>query len=96
MTESATTHFSNRADILADLWLNYRNDEEFQDFIDYNDIGLPLAYSISNDIVKPTPVAEKFINETFDLLLSALEVEDIGFESLDDILGIAEDIPEAE
>lgn len=96
MTESATTPFASQADILADLWLNYRSDDEFQDFIEYNDIGLPLAYAISNDIVKSTPTAEKFISETFDLLLSALNVEDNGYESLDDLLGDAEDIPEVE
>ena len=88
MSETPTTPFSNKCDILGDLWLNYRNDEEFTDFIEYNDIGLPLAYVIANDIVKSTPLAETFINETFDLLIEALGVEeDIGFDSLDELLG---------
>jgi|Laugrespbdmm15sd_2_1035082.scaffolds.fasta_scaffold169687_1 hypothetical protein len=86
MTESITTPFSSQAEILADLWLNYKQDEEFQDFIEYNDLGLPLAYAISNDIVKNTDVAERFVGETFSLLLAALEItEDTGFETLDDI-----------
>lgn len=84
----AETTFSDKADILADLWLNYRNDEEFQDFIEYNDLGLPLAYAVSADIVKATEIAEGYINETFDLLLAGLDIEeDTGFESLDDLLG---------
>lgn len=84
----AETTFSDKADILADLWLNYRNDEEFQDFIEYNDLGLPLAYAVSADIVKTTEIAEGYINETFDLLLAGLDIEeDTGFESLDDLLG---------
>jgi hypothetical protein len=90
MTETTTTPFSDKASILADLWLNYRNDTEFVDFIEYNDIGLPLAYAIANDIVKTTDLATKFIEETFDLLLGALEVEDTGFETLDDILETVE------
>lgn len=81
------TSFGNKCEILGDLWLNYREDEEFKDFIEYNDIGLPLAYIIANQIVQTTPVAEKFINETFDLLLSGMGVEDTGFESLDDLFG---------
>lgn len=81
------TSFGNKCEILGDLWLNYREDEEFKDFIEYNDIGLPLAYIIANQIVQTTPVAEKFVNETFDLLLSGMEVEDTGFESLDDLFG---------
>ena len=81
------TTFDNKASILADLWLNYRQDEEFADFIEYNDIGLPLAYAIANGIVKTTDVATRFIEETFDLLLAGLGYEDLTFEDLDELLG---------
>jgi hypothetical protein len=82
-----TTTFSNKIAILADLWMAYRDDEEFQDFIEYNDIGLPLAYLLENNIVKSTSLAEQFIDETFRLLLLGLAIsEDTGFETLDDIL----------
>lgn len=79
-----------RAEILSDLWLNYRTDEEFQDFMQYNDLGLPLAYAYANNLVKLNPPAETMINETFDLLLAGLDVQDTeeGFETLDDIFGI--------
>lgn len=83
-----TTTFSNKTLILADLWLNYRDDEEFRDFTAYNDLGLPLAYAIANNIVKETPTAEKFVDETFDLLLAGLGIEDTGFELLDDLLDL--------
>lgn len=86
MSENTTTHFSNKVSILADLWINYRSDAEFEDFLEYNDIGLPLAYLLDNEIVKPTESAERFIEETFDLLLAGLEIEDTGFEYLDDLL----------
>lgn len=88
MSESTTTHFSSKCDILADLWLNYRQDDEFKDFVEYNDLGLPLAYAIANGIVSErSPIIEKFIDETFELLLSGLEIEDSGFETLDELLG---------
>lgn len=89
MTENTSTTYSDKVAILADLWLNYRQDEEFQDFVEYNDIGLPLAYVLANEIVKSTDLAEKFVSETFDLLLAGLEIEDTGFETLDDLLGEA-------
>jgi hypothetical protein len=79
---------SNKAFILADLWMNYRQDEEFQDFVEYNDIGLPLAYMIANNIVEANPLANKFVEETFDLLVSGLGIEDEGFENLDEMLGM--------
>jgi hypothetical protein len=81
-----TTTFENKITILADLWLNYRNDTEFVDFIEYNDLGLPLAYAINEGIVDTTDLATNFINETFDLLLAGIGVDDIGFESLDDVM----------
>lgn len=65
--------------------MDYRDDENFQDFISYCDLGLPLAYAISNEIVKITPQSERFIVEGFDLLVSSMGLEDTGFETLDDI-----------
>jgi hypothetical protein len=91
MSEQTETTFEDKASILADLWLNYRQDAEFADFIEYNDIGLPLAYAIDNAIVKTTDIATRFIEETFDLLLIGLGIEnDTGFENLDDLLELAE------
>ena len=80
-----TTTIETRAEILSELWLNYRFDEDFVDFVEYNDLGLPLSYLVASGIVKRTEMADRFIDETFDLLLASLEVEDTGFENLDDI-----------
>jgi hypothetical protein len=84
---SGTTQ-DNKTSILAELWMEYKNDEEFDDFMQYNDLGLPLAYAISNGIVDGTEQSEKFINETFELLLTILGIEDQGFETLNDLLDI--------
>lgn len=90
MTENTSTTYSNKLAMLADLWLNYRDDVEFEDFVQYNDIGLPLAYVIANGIVDTSDIAERFINETFDLLLAGLDVDDTGFENLDELLALAQ------
>ncbi len=87
-----TTSFENKTLILSDLWLNYRNDEDFVDFVSYNDLGLPLAYAISEGIVDSTETASNFINETFDLLLAGIGIDDTGFDSLDDLMSA--EIPE--
>ena len=84
-----TTNFLNKTSILAELWMNYRDDEGLQDFIEYNDLGLPLAYFLYNELVLPTKQAEVYIDETFNLLVAALGVDDVGFESLDEMLGVA-------
>lgn len=81
------TDFSKRAEILGELWLDYREDENFEDFITYNDLGLPLAYLASQGLAKCEPRGELYINETWDLLLEALGIaEDTGWDSLDDLL----------
>jgi hypothetical protein len=79
--------FENKITILSELWMNYRDDQELEDFIEYNDLGLPLAYFLMNEIVLPTEQAEVYINETYDLLIASLTVEDKQWESLDEMLG---------
>jgi hypothetical protein len=92
MTEATSpTPFLTKCEILSDLWLNYKADDEFKDFIFYNDLGLPLAYAIAEGIVEATPIATRFVEETFELLLAGLAIEDEGFENLDEMLGLAED-----
>jgi hypothetical protein len=85
-----STHYTNKCSILAELWLNYRSDPDFQDFTEYNDLGLPLAYAIDSNIVKSTEMAQRFVEETFDLLLASLKVEDVSFDNLDELLNVAE------
>jgi len=79
--------FENKITILAELWMNYRDDEELQDFVDYNDLGLPLAYFLMNEIVLPTLQSSVYIDETYNLLIASLTVEDKEWGSLDELLG---------
>jgi hypothetical protein len=71
------------------LWIRHKDDPEFIDFVSYNDLGLPLAYALSHGIVDMTEQVEMFINETWDLLIGALNIEDTGFETLDEVLSNA-------
>lgn len=84
MEETKTT-FENKCSILAELWMSYRFDKKFEDFISYNDMGLPLSFFITEDLVKPSAMAKTLVEESFDVLLAAMSVEDAGFESLDDL-----------
>lgn len=87
--ENEPTSFKNKCNILADFWMEYRDDESFASVIEYNDIGFPVAYALSQNIVKPTSRTESFIDETFAMVLATLGMEDEGFESFEDILGFA-------
>ena len=69
--------FANKCGILGELWINYKDDKQFGDFVEYNDLGLPLAYMIAEGLVKEiTPLGEQYIEETFTLFIAGLEINE--------------------
>ena len=83
------TNFSNKVNILSDLWINYRDDEQFEAFCNYVDLGLPLAYLMDNGFATASVKGNECIEETFDLFLTSCDIqEDVGFQTLDDIFAI--------
>lgn len=79
------TTFDNKVKILAEIWLYHRDNEELSDFIEYNDLGLPLAYALQEEIVIANDKTRGFIVETFGLLLDGHEQEDTGFTSTEEL-----------
>ncbi len=84
------TDFDDICIILAEIYSNYSEDENFKEFMEFCDIGLPLAFVISENLCEPTDDGVRYINETWDIFLAALELPDNGFESLEQVLEIAE------
>ena len=80
------TDFSNICDILGELYSQYREDDEFKDFITFNDLGIPIAYMIRESLVTPSKDGSRYIMQTWDLFLKGLSLEDIGFTDLDSVL----------
>jgi hypothetical protein len=77
------TDFSKVCEILGELYANYRQDENFKDFIDFNDLGLPLAFFASEDLCEVSDDGARYITETWSLFLASIELEDTDWESLD-------------
>jgi hypothetical protein len=80
-----TTDFSKQLSILGEFYQNYKDDVDLADFIDFNDLGLPLAYFASEGLCQVSDDGMRYIAETWDLFLVALEIKDEGFESLNQI-----------
>ena len=81
------TPFDVKAAILGNLWLNHRDEPAFASFIEYNDLGLPLAYSFENKLVLLNDQSARFVEEAFRLLLTVMEIEeDPGYNSEDAFL----------
>lgn len=86
------TPFSNKCDILSQLWLFYREDasknEAWQQFFDYNDVGLPMAYGLAEKLVAPGDdgEVERMIDETWVMLCTYIDVDFDGeYETIDDL-----------
>lgn len=87
--QTGETSFEARCQILSDMWTGYRDQEGLEDFVSYNDLGLPLAFAVDEEIVKANKAGEVLINETFELLLQSLGIDDSGFDSIEDLFGVA-------
>lgn len=83
------TNFSSKCSILGEIWEDHREDKEFVNFVEYNDLGLPLGYLNSEGLAVPTSDGMRYIEETFDLFLSSLNVEDTGFNDLNEVMTAA-------
>jgi hypothetical protein len=86
MSDNKETTFDDKCNILAELWIDYRDEEDLQEFISYSDLGLPLAFAIVENLVTPTPRAKELIVESFALLLGSLEIEDTGFTNVEELM----------
>lgn len=80
----------NKAGILAELWINYRDEKGFKPFIEYNDLGLPLSYLYMEGLTTGlSDTGLMYVNESFDLFLNTLELNEEELEegmNLDNIL----------
>jgi len=86
MSDNETTTFENKCLILAELWIDYRDEPDFVDFVSYNDLGLPLGFLVAEELVTPSKKATDMIGETWDMLLVSLGVEDTGFTTIDEVM----------
>ena len=90
-----TTPYDIKYAILSDLWTGYKEEDDFADFVAYNDLGLPLAFMIEQKIVEITPIAQVYIEETFELLCESLGLDsDDEFESIEEMLELQADSEE--
>jgi hypothetical protein len=75
--------FADKTGLLGQLWIDFRNDENFSVFMEYNDIGLPLSYVVAEGLVPNlTPLGEEYVNETIEMLFKLLEITEAEVDML--------------
>ena len=80
-----TTDFSNQVNILGEFYINYREDSDLKDFLEFNDIGLPLSYLASEGLCDISEDGKKYVAESWEMFLLAMGITDEGFENLGEI-----------
>ena len=82
----AQTLFSDKCIILHDLYINHHDDDDWQEFFAMNDLGIPLAVAVNLGGAIDTEIGRAWIDETFDNLCKALNLEDTGFDTIDEMM----------
>ena len=75
-----------KAEILVQFTQDHFNSEEYDDFFDYNDLGIPLSIAITQDMVILTDSGEELLEETWKELCLLFDANpDDEYESIDDL-----------
>lgn len=75
------TPFSDKVTILAELWLNYREqaaqDEAWSSFFAYNDIALPMSYCLAENLVllNEEDAGKEIIEETWKIFCEYIDID---------------------
>ena len=82
--------FNTICKILAEIYTLNSDEGLYEEFCQFNDIGVPLAYFVNENLAIPSDDGKKMIIGSWDILLKTLEIDDEGFGSLDEVLAWAE------
>lgn len=75
-----------KAEILVQFTQDEFNSGEYEEFFDYNDLGIPLSIAITQDMVILTDSGEQLLDETWKELCNLFEADPNGeYESIDDL-----------
>ena len=75
-----------KAEILVQFTQDHFNSEEYDEFFDYNDLGIPMSIAITQDMVILTDAGEQLLEETWTELCLLFEADPNGeYESIDDL-----------
>ena len=76
-----------KAEILVQFTQDHFNSDEYDEFFDYNDLGIPMSIAITQDMVILTDAGEQLLEETWIELCLLFNADPNGeYESIDDLM----------
>ena len=79
----------NKAQILVEFTQDNFNDEVYEDFFDYNDLGIPIAIALTQEMIILTDKGDALIDETWNELCQLFGADPNGkYETVDDVTSL--------
>jgi hypothetical protein len=76
-----------KAEILVQFTQDEFNSGEYEEFFDYNDLGIPLSIAITQDMVILTESREELLEETWIELCNLFNADvNAEYETIDDLI----------
>lgn len=80
-----------KAEIVTDFTKMFAGLEVYQDFFEYNDLGVPLAIAVESDLCELNDKGIEVLDETYSELLKAVGAEPGDYAQLGDIISSVDD-----
>ena len=76
-----------KAEILVQFTQDHFNSGEYDEFFDYNDLGIPMSIAITQDMVILTDSGEQLLEETWIELCNLFGADsNSDYETIDDLM----------
>jgi len=77
---------SRKAEILVQFTQDYFNSGEYDEFFDYNDLGVPMSIALDQEMIILTDKGEELLQETWNELCLLFNANpNAEYESIDDL-----------
>ena len=77
-----------KAEIIVQFTQDQFNSGDYDEFFDYNDLGVPMSIAIDQDMVILTDKGEQLLEETWTELCLLFKADaNLEYESIDDLMG---------
>ena len=76
------------AEIIVQVTQDQFNSGDYDEFFDYNDLGVPMSIAIDQDMVILTDKGEQLLEETWTELCLLFKADaNLEYETIDDLMG---------
>ena len=77
-----------KAEIIVQFTQDQFNSGDYDEFFDYNDLGVPMSIAITQDMVILTDAGEQLLEETWTELCLLFKADaNLEYETIDDLMG---------